>query len=206
MKKVLAFFGAFNPPTKAHVELSKLAMEQTGNEGVVFVPSKASYILDEQKKSFVFSDEDRLMMLYQLSHTYHWIRTNNYDIYAKEQPRTYESLKHLRDFCHFEPTLLVGADQFCDMARNWKHVPEIAEEFGIVCLTRSIHNAEYVLANHPFYQKIAAHVQIVKAPDEYRNISSSRVRAYMKVIEEGYADLKEALPEEIYDYIKENCL
>ena len=30
MKKALAFFGAFNPPTKAHLELARYAMEKTG--------------------------------------------------------------------------------------------------------------------------------------------------------------------------------
>ena len=44
MKRVLAFFGAFNPPTVAHVESARFAMERTGREGVVFVPSKSVYI------------------------------------------------------------------------------------------------------------------------------------------------------------------
>ena len=67
MKKVLAFFGAFNPPTKAHVKLAKLAMEQTNCEGVLLVPSKASYIVEEQKKSFAFSDTERIEMIHYVN-------------------------------------------------------------------------------------------------------------------------------------------
>ena len=44
----LAFFGAFNPPTRAHLELAQFAMKKTGAEKVVFVPSKETYISGEQ--------------------------------------------------------------------------------------------------------------------------------------------------------------
>ena len=63
MKKVLAFFGAFNPPTIAHVEMAEKAMEETGREGVVFVPSRMTYIEKEQGKNFAFGDMERLSML-----------------------------------------------------------------------------------------------------------------------------------------------
>ena len=34
MKHVLAFFGAFNPPTRAHLELADFARRETGADGV----------------------------------------------------------------------------------------------------------------------------------------------------------------------------
>ena len=63
MKNVLAFFGAFNPPTLAHLELARFAMEATGREGVVFVPSQARYIQNEQGKDYAYGDAQRLAML-----------------------------------------------------------------------------------------------------------------------------------------------
>ena len=63
MKRVLAFFGAFNPPTVAHLDVARVAMEKTGREGVVYVPSKSVYIHDEQGKDFAYSDRQRLEML-----------------------------------------------------------------------------------------------------------------------------------------------
>lgn len=38
MSGALAFFGAFNPPTVAHLELARFALEQTGRERAIFVP------------------------------------------------------------------------------------------------------------------------------------------------------------------------
>ena len=39
------------------------AMEATGRKAVIFVPSKAAYIRQEQGKDFAFSNEERLAML-----------------------------------------------------------------------------------------------------------------------------------------------
>ena len=206
MKKVLAFFGAFNPPTKAHIDLAKLAMEQTGMEGVVFIPSKSTYILNDQKKSFAFSDEERVDMLYEIRRSNSWMDFITHDMISEKQPCSYETLRWLRGAYNYQPSLLVGADQFARMEDEWKHVEEIAKEFGIVCMPRYLfHRTEGLLKNVPFYQKIAPYVTLVKVPYEYEYnpISSSRARAYLRVIQEGLEDLRNAVPPEIYVYIKE---
>ena len=51
MKRTLAFFGAFNPPTKAHIDLAEYAMRATARDDVIYVPSKMEYIRYEQKKN-----------------------------------------------------------------------------------------------------------------------------------------------------------
>ena len=206
MKKVLAFFGAFNPPTKAHIDLAKLAMEQTGRDGVMFIPSKSDYILNDQKKGFAFSDEERIGMLYEISRSNSWMAFTTHDMVSEKQPCSYETLQWLRDACDYQPSLLVGADQFARMEHEWKHVPEIAKEFGIVCMPRYLfHRTEGLLKNVPFYQKIAPYVTLVKVPYEYEYnpISSSRARAYLSVVQEGLKDLRDAVPSEVYVYIKE---
>ena len=59
----LAFFGAFNPPTLAHLSLARFAMERTGGKRVYFVPSKVEYIREEQEKAGAYGDAERLKML-----------------------------------------------------------------------------------------------------------------------------------------------
>ena len=54
MSRSLAFFGAFNPPTRAHIDLAEFALQETGSKDVIFVPSKSTYIKEDQKKSFAF--------------------------------------------------------------------------------------------------------------------------------------------------------
>ena len=69
MHETLAFFGAFNPPTVAHIRLAEFAMREAGAQNVLFVPSKSGYIRDSQQKDFAFQDEDRLAMLDKIAKT-----------------------------------------------------------------------------------------------------------------------------------------
>ena len=93
----LVFAGAFNPPTVAHTRLARIALEQTGSEYVTFVPSKQSYIRDSQKKSFAISDEQRLGFLHRLAESRTWMRVSDIELRQNEQPRTYLTLKALRE-------------------------------------------------------------------------------------------------------------
>ena len=67
MKRTLAFFGAFNPPTKAHIDLAEFAMRATGRDDVIYVPSKMEYIRFQQKKNYAFSDKNRIDMLARIA-------------------------------------------------------------------------------------------------------------------------------------------
>jgi len=179
-------------------------MDQLTYDHVIFVPSKSSYILEEQKKEFCFSDEERLDMLYEIyAQNQPWMLFSDHDICSEEQPRTYETLKWFRDETSFQPTLLVGADQFYRMEEHWKNVKEIAEEFGIVVLTRAFFSLEAIMRSSDFYKKIAPHVKVVEAPQTTKNVSSSWIRHNLSDIEEGLRILKRDLTPEIYDYIKE---
>ena len=80
MKKVLAFFGAFNPPTNAHINLAEFAMKATERDEVIFVPSKGRYIADEQKKDYAFADAVRVEMLNDVKIDRPWMTVCDYDI------------------------------------------------------------------------------------------------------------------------------
>lgn len=54
--KALLFGGAFNPVTRAHVELAQLALEKTGRECVIFLPSQSHYIEKDEQKNYALSE------------------------------------------------------------------------------------------------------------------------------------------------------
>lgn len=175
MKKVLAFFGAFNPPTNAHIDLAELAMKETGREQVVFVPSKAEYIVDEQKKEYAFEDAFRLDMLGDLQMTRPWMDICRHDMESETQPRTYETLCWMRDH-EMDPTLLVGSDVLFNMESKWENVNKIAKEFGIVCITRSELKFPESIQDDAFLAPFIPYITLVQAPDEYLWSSSSGAR------------------------------
>lgn len=194
MAKSLAFFGAFNPPTRAHIDLAELSMHEAGAEKVIFVPSKSSYILGFQKKGFAFSDEDRLNMLKKISQNRLWMRFTDIELKQEQQPRTYETLCRLREMGE-SPSLLLGADKLPELDCLWTHVREISDEFGIVCMERGDIDCEAMIRENPFLQKL--NIKIVHVPSNYKTISSSQVREALSQLYNIKQVLQELLPPEL---------
>ena len=196
MKRVLAFFGAFNPPTVAHIDLARFAMEQTGREGVVFVPSKAAYIRDEQGKDFAYTDVQRLGMLRAAADARPWMAVADWEITRPRQPRTYETLCHLRDE-GFDAALLIGSDKLAELEHGWLHVEDIAREFGFVCMTRGDDACAEMLAGDPFLRALSPHIRLLETPQSLRGVSSTAVRSRLTEIRRLRQEIAALVPGEI---------
>lgn len=196
MKRVLAFFGAFNPPTIAHVELARFAMDATGREGVVFVPSKAAYIRNEQGKDDAYSDALRLKMLNILAGNRPWMEVSAMELHADAQPRTYDTLCRLRD-AGCAPTLLIGSDKLGELEHEWLHVEDIARQFGFVCLARGADACGAMIAGDPYLSALAPYITVLESPPELRDISSTRVRALMAQLRDTKRRIIDLVPGDI---------
>ena len=196
MKRVLAFFGAFNPPTTAHVQLARFAMAQTGREGVVFVPSKSAYIRDEQGKESAYSDALRLKMLNILAGNRPWMEVSALELHAERQPRTYDTLCRLRQ-AGVDPALLIGSDKLPELEHEWLHVPEIAREFGFVCLGRGADACGALIAEDPYLRGLAPWIEVLESPPELRDVSSTRVRALMAQLRAVKREIIDLVPGDI---------
>ena len=202
MSRALAFFGAFNPPTAAHVELARFAMERTGAERVVFVPSRSVYIRDEQGKDFAYTDGQRLVMLRAAAATRPWMSVTDWETRQERQPRTYETLCHLRDE-GTQAALLMGSDKLAELEHGWRNVRGIAEEFGIVCLARGSDDCERMIREDAFLRSLAGCITVLETPAQTRRVSSTRVRA---MLAEGRpaAELAGLVPAEVLELLNPN--
>ena len=196
MKRVLAFFGAFNPPTVAHIELGRFAMAQTGREGVIYVPSKSVYIRGEQGKDFAYGERRRLEMLEAAARTRPWMAVSDIEFAAETQPRTYDSLCRLRDE-GYEPALLMGSDKLAELQTVWRHVEDIGREFGFVCMTRGADECEKLLREDAYLSAIAQYFTIVATPESLRDVSSTAVRQKLSQIRALKREVAGLVPEEI---------
>lgn len=201
-EEVLAYYGAFNPPTKAHLFIAKYAMECMGVEKVVFVPSKSFYIKNIQNKDRAFNDDLRLMFLHKIAKDNPWMEVCDHDIKQEHQPTTYSSLCYLRDH-GYQPHLLVGADVFCDFKDSWSNVDKIAKEFGIVVVDRiddSMYaEVEDLLDFDPFYQELIPYVDFLPVSSrEILCMSSTEARLMIGDIEDTMDQLKDVIPKEIF--------
>ena len=145
----LLFVGAFNPPTKAHIELAEYACEKTGATKVIFMPSKMSYIEHDQAKNFAFHDTERLAMLESICKAHPKLMVSDYELKEENQPRTYQTLCYLKEK-GYACKLLFGSDKLPELKTGWKHVEEIAKEYGIVCMARYDDDCEKMIANDSY--------------------------------------------------------
>lgn len=194
------FGGAFNPPTRAHIDLARYAMQETGAEAVIFVPTKMNYISEDQGKNYAFTNEERLEMLRKTAENNPWMEVSDFEIISGKQPRSYETLCHLRDE-GWQCRLLFGTDKLCELENGWKFIDRITEEFGIVCMERADDNAAEIIENDPYLKTLAPYITIVKTPESYHGISSTAVRKILSEISEKKGEVREMIPEEIYDIL-----
>ena len=200
MKKVLAFFGAFNPPTRAHLELADFAWRETGREGVLFVPSRTDYIRNNQGKDAVYSNEEREEMLRRLTESRPWMQVCDWELRQAEQPRTYTTLCRLREE-GYSPALLMGSDKLRELSTGWRYVPEIAREFGIVCLARGKDSCREIIRDDPFLKAISDRIVLLDTPDDWREISSTAVRRILRQPGNPEIRFTGLVPEEIRDMV-----
>ncbi|MEE8807619.1 MAG: nicotinate (nicotinamide) nucleotide adenylyltransferase [Lactimicrobium sp.] len=200
---VLAFFGAFNPPTIAHINLAKEALDQCGLEKVIFVPSQDSYVREVQKKSFSFSNKQRLDMLHAIAKNRQWMLVDEEELLLDYQPRTYDTLCSLEKQ-GYHAHLLMGSDKLKELQTGWKHVEEIVHQFGIVCMSRSQDDAAKLIQSDPYLASLADGIQVVTVNTKYRDISSSKARQLFLILQEPGSHYREAdelrqiLPEELH--------
>ncbi len=192
----LAFFGAFNPPTAAHLELARFALEAVGAEQVIFVPSKAVYIREDQGKDFAYTDAERLAMLRKAAESRPWMAVTDWEIRQERQPRTYETLCELRRGGG-GIKLLLGSDKLPELEKGWLHVEQIVEEFGMVCLTRGTDECEEMIRRDPYLRALSGGIRMLKTPEETRGISSTEVRRRIREIRRLEKELEGMVPPEI---------
>ena len=196
MISALAFFGAFNPPTAAHLGLARFALEQTGRGKVVFVPSRSDYIRSDQGKDFAYGNEQRLAMLRKAAESRPWMDVTDHELRLDHQPRTYDTLCFLRE-AGYDASLLMGSDKLPELEHGWLHVEEIAREFGIVCLTRGKDECGRMIREDPYLRSLAPYIQVLETSEETRGVSSTRARRLVREIREKKEELARLVPPEI---------
>ena len=193
LSKALVFGGAFNPPTIAHIALAKYAKEKAGVDHVIFVPSKMSYITHEQNKDFAFKDTVRLEMLQTIAQARSWMLVCDHELKSPTQPRTYQTLLYLKQQ-GYTCRLLFGSDKLSELETGWKHVTNIAEEFGIACMERNEDDCFTMIQNNTFLSSLK-NIEIIETPPQFQHISSTKVRKLF--VEKKYDEIDALVPKEL---------
>lgn len=183
--------GSFCPPTIAHLELSKMCIEQGLCDKVIWVPVNDAY-----RKSTNIQAEHRvnmvkLMLKNEPDITYSLHEQNHNDII-----RTYESIQELQtQYPDDKIMFIAGADK---MEFKWFQREAFVRDFGFIVTSRGDVDCETIINNSPTLSKWKDNIKILSYQSD---ISSTQVREQIHLV--GESNL---VTPEILQYIKENKL
>ncbi len=192
--KVLFYGGAFNPVSKAHIELANYVRTSLQFDKVIFMPTKDQYIKHDEGKDFVIKDEKRKKLLDVVAKENDWMIVSDYELNLESQPRTYETLCFLRNE-GYDLKLLIGSDWLLKLNSGWKYVDEIMHEFGVVLMTRNHDDIEQIIENDAYLKQYKDYITCITTPSFYQNISSTKIRHAL--FSGNIQELEQMLPKEI---------
>lgn len=132
MSKVVLIPGAFNPPTKAHMEIGKRMREQFPDADIIYVPCSDSYL--KEHKGVTNIKYDRFQLLRALfSHT-------DYDVTSIESSG-YVNGKMWQTIHYYKPIynniyLALGTDNIKDI-HTWENYEYIKDNAEIIEISRN---------------------------------------------------------------------
>ena len=174
--------GTFDPPHKAHVEISNRAIEQYDLSQIYFVPSKNPW-----QKDVSTTYIDRFNMTSLLVQDFNNIEVSNIEQLNENKTYTVDTLKKLsipKDELYF----ILGADVAIDI-KTWNRYEELEKLTNFLIAPRNHINEKLLYELFPFEYSLIE--------GEELDISSSNIR---KSYENG-VNLNSIIPEEVLNYI-----
>ena len=183
------FGGAFNPVTKAHMQVYEYVMNRVGADEFVFLPVSSAYT-----KSDLASNYHRLNMLELAIATKDNVKVSELEMNDSDFLGTYQSLIRFSDSEKVDVGFVIGADNLMGM-HLWINIQGILSEFKIIVLSRYGIDINKIIDGNPILKK---HKKSFIICDDFNvDISSTHFREIFK---------KEFVPEGVFEYIVDNGL
>ncbi|MGN1298658.1 MAG: nicotinate (nicotinamide) nucleotide adenylyltransferase [Candidatus Scatovivens sp.] len=180
--KIGFFGGCFNPPTIAHVELAKKAVNIVKLDKLIFIPMGNCY-----PKDHLLDIKDRYEMLKLAIGTEEKFQVSDMQFNQKEITYAIDTFKKIDEEYNCEKYFIMGYDNFLQM-KNWKSSNEF-KNYKFIVFERDgkVHNNKNV---------------ILIETNEFNNVSSSKLRNDIK----ENKCTAEFIKEDVLKYIQENKL
>jgi nicotinate-nucleotide adenylyltransferase len=184
----IIYGGAFNPPTKAHLEVYHFLKESIPFDSFIYLPVSSAYT-----KSELASNYHRLRMLKLMTKAYPDIEISDLEMIDNEFLGTYQSLIRLSDDLEGPCAFVIGADNLKDL-HTWKMAESLLSEFKFIVLNRQ-EAIDQIIENDPILKK-HAHNLIV-----FENFNSSiSSTAFRETLDPNMVS------KEVYQYIIDHDL
>ena len=141
---LIVFGGAFNPPTKAHLEAYYAIKKRCAVSQFIFLPVSSAYTKRE-----LVSQYHRLNMLKLLIEGLDDCDISDLEMHDDQFLGTYQSLVRLSDQYQAHAAFVIGADNLVQM-KHWKYATSLLSEFKIIVLNRRQMDLHAMIDNDDF--------------------------------------------------------
>ena len=173
MKKVLLYFGSFNPIHKGHIALAEWVVEQDLCDELIFIVSPQNPLKNSTELAPEFSRYEMCEMACASSRFPDRIKVSAVEFVLEKPSYTINTLRYLREQfgSQMEFSLLLGADNI-ECFDKWREYEEILRDYPLFVYPREGYSVEKFadkitfLANAPLFDFAATDIRKAITNDE----------------------------------------
>ena len=173
MKKVLLYFGSFNPIHKGHIALAEWVVEQDLCDELIFIVSPQNPLKSSTELAPEFSRYEMCEMACASSRFPDRIKVSAVEFVLEKPSYTINTLRYLREQfgSQMEFSLLLGADNI-ECFDKWREYEEILRDYPLFVYPREGYSVEKFagkitfLANAPLFDFAATDIRKAITNDE----------------------------------------
>lgn len=204
-KRCVVLGGSFNPPTRAHKELLRAAIQKLDADLGLFVPSSDFYVTRKagRQKRTALSEDVRKQLLLAMCDKDMSVDTCEYGDATKG--RTLQTLQEIQaKYPDYEIWFLMGSDKL-DIFHKWKTHEQIMKDFCLLWMDRDDMDCDALwnaLKTDPVVGRYICRQNVLETPKSATGVSSSAfwetlrtdpVKAWGMIDENAVIHLKLAL-------------
>lgn len=183
--------GSFCPPTKAHIEISNMCIEQGLCDKVIWVPVNEAYRKSTNIEAYHRVEMVKLALANEQNIDYSLHEQNHTEII-----RTLESIKELQEIYPDDKILFIaGADK---LGFKWMQREEFVRDFGYIILNRGDIDCEEIIKKSKNLSKWENNIKVLEYDSD---ISSTIVREEIRNTRNS-----DLISDSVLEYIRKNNL
>ena len=194
---IVVFGGSFNPPLNSHFSIAEQVLNEYEEvEKIVFIPVSKKYEKDGLEENY-----HRYNMLKLVIDKNSNFLLSDIDMNENKSLYTIETLEETqKQFSNKQIWFLIGSDNLKEL-HTWKRAEELVSNYKILVMERNEDKVEEIIKQNELLNCYKENIE--KLNEEIRsNFSSTYIRAQIK----KKKSVRYLLPDEVYEYIKENNL
>lgn len=193
MAKIGFYGGAFNPPTKAHIELAKKVINECKLDKIIFVP-----VNDLYKKEGLIESEHRVNMLKLVCKEDDNLEVSDIELKSNVNYKAIDIFRIIdKEYNKDEKFYIMGTDNLKKICK-WKESEKLVEDFNYIILNREDDDAKKIIEENKLLEKNKNKFNIIKN-DNFKECSSTNIRNQIK-----NKEIPVYIDENVYDYILKN--